>query len=284
MRIALGNVQSVCALVDFNTDNPLVDLSDVAVVEPYDLVYLGMFLRFYNAKGISFSVKVPDNDRVREYLATQNFWGRFNFSPDVIREESVRRHITSTSLNDVIDIASTNSDIADEIVDYASDLIEHNGLNVDAGEVHDCISELVDNFAQHSESFLGAFAMQYYPPKRFGGIRPTSRGRVEIAIGDCGIGIRTSLARNELHARVLNEPHHVAIRRALEPLVSTRAEGGTGLTEVRAIARRIRGVLRLTSGDGYYIMSRSGIEMYGTTASNLSGVQIQLTIPERSRQ
>ena len=239
-------------------------------------------MRFHNAKGVAFRVNPPSNDSVRRYLATQNFWKRFNFSPDVIREESIRRSTTSTSLNDVIDIESTNFDIADDIADYAWDLIERNRLNIDVSLVHDCVSELVDNFAQHSRSFLGAFAMQYYPPRRIGGRRPTSRGRVEFAIGDCGVGIRTSLARNQLHAHLLNEAHHVAIQKSLEPLISARDEGGTGLTEVRAIARRIRGVLRLTSGDGYYIMSRSGREMYGTTTNDLPGVQIQLTIPERS--
>jgi hypothetical protein len=89
--------------------------------------------------------------------------------------------------------------------------------------IAELVSELVDNFAQHSERPLAAFTMQWYP----------QRHRIVLAIGDCGVGIRSSLASNPKHAHVASFSHHQAALIAFEPLVSRRLEGGTGLTEVR---------------------------------------------------
>ena len=272
MKIYFGNVQHICAQVDIDAETPRIDLSDVPSLGPFDLVYLGMFLRLYNAEGIAFELTPPADPKVRNYLAGQNFWERFNFVPEVIEGERLHQFTTSTSLNDIIDIPNQPY-IGEDVADEVCNLIYRNRLDVDVSGIETLVSELVDNFSLHSGSELAAFAAQYNPNLR----------RLEFAIGDCGIGIRSSLSANPLYAHLAKEPHQISIREAFKTQVSgrLRGHGGTGFTEVRRTTRRLGGSLRLISGDGYCSMLGIGINSYGDTAYDLSGVQIQLTIPDR---
>ena len=104
MQLSYENIGDFCSRIDMHKQPALVDLSNVCFIQPFALVYLGMFLRFHNSKGFEFEMKPPEERFVREYLATQNFWERFNFSPEVIQEESLYRFTTSTSLDDIVDI------------------------------------------------------------------------------------------------------------------------------------------------------------------------------------
>ena len=213
-------MQHICAQVDTDAETPRIDLSDIPSLGPFDLVYLGMFLRFFNAKGVAFELTPPADPNVRNYLAGQNFWERFNFVPEVIEEERLHRFTTSTSLNDIIDIPNqpyVGEDVADEVCN----LIYRNELDVDVGGIEALVSELVDNFSLHSGSELAAFAAQYYPDLR----------RLEFAIGDCGIGIRSSLSANPRYAHLANESHQRSIIEAFKTQVSgrLRGHGGTGV-------------------------------------------------------
>lgn len=269
MNLTFTNVDQVCSTVDLSSATPLLDLSDVTFFEPFALVYLGMFLRYHNSRGIEFSVRLPASQQARGYLARQNFWARFNFNPDIIQKESLRRLTKSTSLNDIVDVERKEG-IAEDIAEQILLVLRRNAVAVRAAAIAELMSELVDNFAQHSERTLAAVAMQYYPNLRY----------VSLSIGDCGVGIRSSLASNPKHSHIAQVPHHQAALEAFEPLVSRRAEGGTGLTEVREQTIKLGGSLILATGDGYVTIDQKGTR-FGPMAYDLSGVQIQLGFPER---
>ena len=269
MNLTFMNVDQLCSTVDFSLDTPLLDLSNVTFFEPFALVYVGMFLRYHNSRGIKPRVKAPTSRQARDYLARQNFWARFNFNPNIIKEESLRRLTTSTSLNDIVDVERQES-VAEDIAEKILVVLRRNSVAVRATAIAELMSELADNFAQHSERTLAAVAMQYYPKLQY----------VSLSIGDCGIGIRASLASNPKYSHIAQGPHHEAALKAFEPLVSRRAEGGTGLTEVREQTLKLGGTLILATGDGYVTISQRGTR-FGAMAYDLSGVQIQLGFPER---
>src|SRR5262245_9325967 len=123
------SVADCCANTDLSANQPLVDLSDVTFFTPFGLLYLGMFLRYYANQGKAFVVNLPSNAKARNYLATQNFWQRFNFDPETIGCERLRELSTSTSLNDIVDI-ERNSYIGDEIGDRLR------GILVSCGYTH----------------------------------------------------------------------------------------------------------------------------------------------------
>jgi hypothetical protein len=233
-----------------------------------------MYLRHHTSLGKTFIVNVPQASNARNYLARVNFWERFNFDPETIRWEKLRRFSSLTSFNDIVDIEKTDT-IAEDISESVRGIIHMNGIGVDMDMIAEVVAELVDNFAQHSERSLASCAMQYYPSPAYAPQR-----RLVFAIGDCGVGIRHSLASNPKYTHLLHKPHYEAAALAFEPLVSRKAEGGTGLTEVADAVIAVGGQLLFSTGDGYVkiVVNQKG---RGRMALDLPGVQIQLTFYER---
>ena len=251
-----------------STNPSEIDFRWVTFIEPYALVYLGMLLRHYNAQGHTFNLVPPQSEQVRIYLAKQNFWQRFNFTPDVVRSESVRRFTTSTSLNDIVDIQNCPN-IADTIGLDVRDLLIRCSMKVQISTVVEVVSELVDNFARHSGDQLDVCAVQYYPNLR----------KLAFSIGDCGMGIRSSLSANPRYQDYSQRPHHDAALKAFESSVTGGIEGGMGLTVVREEVLALGGTVKMATGGGYVIMP--GREtFYGLQAFDLPGVQAEIEIPE----
>lgn len=269
MRLDFFTVDHLCAGVDFTPQRPIIDLSNVTFFNQFALVYLGMFLRHHNSRGKAFNVIPPKNHSARIYLARQNFWKRFNFNPHVIKEENLRRFTTSTSPNDIVDVEKRDG-IAEDIAEEILKVLHRNGVNVKIGIIAEVLSELVDNFSRHSGHTLAAVVVQYYPNLK----------RVLLAIGDCGIGIRSSLSSNPSYKYLANGPHYEAALKAFESLVSRTPGYGTGLTEVREQVINLGGHLTLATGDGYVIINKEGVAKFGQMAYDLPGVQIQLSFPE----
>ncbi|MGE3703579.1 MAG: hypothetical protein AB7G08_33370, partial [Hyphomicrobiaceae bacterium] len=117
---------------------------------------------------------------------------------------------------------------------------------------------------------LGVCTAQWYP----------RMGRLSIAIGDCGIGIRESLSQNPEHREVASMSHARAAALAFTPLVSRKHEGGMGLAEVAQSVAEEGGGLILATGDGY-ITSNSRQRKLGTQSIDLPGVQVEISFPAR---
>ena len=266
MQLSYENVGDFCSRVDLHQQKPVIDLSGVSFIQPFALVYLGMFLRLHNSSGTNFNLIVPNEQFAREYLATQNFWARFNFDPEIIEAEKLHRFTSSTSLNDIVDIENRPY-IGEDIASAVRELLISNEVKVDVDEIEELVSELIDNFERHSTDNLAVFTMQGNPR------------RLVIALGDCGIGIRASLVQNPRHEHLANQPDHEAIRKAFEPLVSAKLEGGTGLTDAKSTIGRYGGALTLMSGNGYFRLTPDGREIANRASYDLPGVQIELTIP-----
>jgi len=269
MNLHFWNVHKCCAKVDLTSTEPTVDLSEVTFFSPFAVVYLGMFLRYFSGRGIGLHLVPPNARDARNYLARQNFWERFNFDENTIREERLRRLTTSTSLNDIVDIEKHDF-IADEIGDELLRVLTNCDCQLPANKVALIVSELVDNFAQHSGKTLAAFTFQYYPRKE----------NLLIAIADCGVGIRKSLSSNPKYASLANKAHYVAVLEAFKAGVSRKAEGGTGFTDILEGVSDLGGQLRLATGNEYVIV-RKGKVSVGDMTCDLPGVQIEIFLPER---
>ena len=268
MNLTFWNVDRLLGAVDLGEEKPMIDLASVNFFEPFALVYLGMYLRRFNRLGRGFEVRPPNANDARKYLARVRFWERFNFRPEVVERENLIRFTSSTSLNDMVDIEQTPT-IGDDVAESVLRVLRAEQVAVNTALVAELVGELVDNFAQHSETTLAACAMQYYPRK----------GQVTFAIGDCGIGIRASLSSNPRYAYLQSASHAEAALKAFDPLVSRRGEGGTGLTGVQEGIITARGRLVLATGDGYVKIDGRRIQI-GTMALDLPGVQIEMMFPE----
>ena len=267
MNLTYENVDQLCAGVDLTQEQPVIDMQSVTFFEPFALIYLGMFLRFHNAAGRMFLVRPPSSNRARSYMESQNFLERFNF--DKKPDESVfRRFGLNTSFNDIVDLEN-RVEIADEIGLRVRDLLRNNStIRVNVGLVETLVVELVDNFQQHADAELAACTVQWYP----------KLNRIDFAIGDCGVGIRSSLSKKDEWKYLVSRSHRDAAVMALEPLVSRKSEGGMGLTEVKRAIEQVGGHFFLSTGDGWVSVAQDGIH-FGQQQYDLSGVQIEISIP-----
>ncbi|MFC1947545.1 ATP-binding protein [Chloroflexota bacterium] len=268
MHLTFENVDQFCADVQCEEDDPIIDLSRITFFRPFSLVYLGMFLRYHNSNGKSFSVLPPIATKARKYLSQQQFWERFNFDPKTMVPADLTQFSNTTSLNDIIDIEH-RSYIGEDIAKQVFEILRRKQVKINIGLFSVMISELIDNFEYHSQSNLAVCAMQYYP----------NLNRVVFAVGDCGIGIKESLISNpnNEHLKELSE-HEIALK-SFEPLVTRMHEGGMGLTEVREGIIEMGGRLTCSTGIGYVIISQKE-EASGNMAHYLPGVQMELSVPE----
>jgi hypothetical protein len=269
------NIGEFCGKVTFTEQKPTIDLSGVTFFEPFALVYLGMFLRHFSSQGRSFSVVPPRNEIAREYLARQRFWERFNFDPQVIKGENLLRFTTATSLNNIADVEK-DQHVAENLADAVADVVEKNTVNLRPSVIAEVTAELVQNFVEHSGQNLAAFMVQYYPNSK-------PLGKLVMAIGDCGKGIRNRLSSTETYKRLANRPHYEAILKALEPGVSSKhGGGGTGFSEMLDYVTDLKGEFRIATGDECIIVNgKTGKASAKKMGFDLTGVQIELIFPGR---
>ncbi len=261
------NVSAFCSGIDLEQERPVVDLSNVTFVTPFALVYVGMFLRHFNSQGKWFDWARPVSESVEDYLAGMRFYERFQFNPEVVEAAKQLRHDRDPSLNDIIDIRR-EEDVGERIASRSADLLR--AVPIPLGLVADAVSELVDNFAQHSGTDLPAtFTMQWFPRRR----------HLSLALGDCGLGIRRTLQRNPEYEYVAQQPDEDAIVLALRQRVSCQPGHGMGLTEVVENVIAAGGWLTIASGGGRVIIDKAGKLYRQHAGCELPGVQLAVHFP-----
>jgi len=140
----------------------------------------------------------------------------------------------------------------DDISKALVDTLELDSAGTEWQCVNHIIGELINNVCHHSSSFGYAHA-QYYP----------ANDRVEISIGDSGIGITKALSYN--YGEMSDS---VAIEKALVPLVTSnpphfgqpeRRNRGVGLTTVHRLVEASHGSLEIWSGGAIWKNKRSNL-------------------------
>lgn len=274
MNLTFANIDNFCSSIILKNPGPgkvpvwsVIDMQGVTFVEPFALIYLGLFIRFHRRAGFRFKVLIPRSPRVRRYIESQKFWQRYGF--DSGHTSGLPSMGLLTSFNDIVQVNS-GDDIGEEIADKVRDLLSRDALaRRSAYQVGELVSELVDNFAQHSEADDAACVLQRYP----------QIGRTDFAIGDIGIGIRRSLVQNRDYEYLHHQSDQEAAELAFTPGVGRRIEGGMGLGEVAESVQNLSGQLFLATGDGW-VLFRGGEYSSGSQDCDLSGVQIEVSIPD----
>lgn len=175
-----------------------------------------------------------------------------------------------TSFEDIIplDIVAQPR-IAEDLEQWTQEILEQWNLQISPSALSTIAVELIDNAVRHSHSHINSPAcmiFQLFPDHNY----------VEIGLADCGVGIRKNLS----------ERYHVpndraAAVRAFEDGVTSKDEGGTGLSTIMENVERLGGSLFLSTGQGCVIANHdTKYNLMSSTASyNLPGVQVQTTIP-----
>lgn len=257
-HLSFINIDHFCHSVDLSEPRPVIDLGSFTGIEPFALIYLGLFILHHNSRGLFFTVQVPASSEVQQYLDSQNFWRKCNIRPYI--DPPAQIELWPTSFGDIVFLPQRR-DTPEEIGRWVYDLVKRVPTSADV--IVEIVEELVDNFVRHAETPTAACVFQVYDD------------RIEFAIGDRGIGIRKSLAQNANYRPIAS--HRQAIDLAFQYQVG-RGEGGMGLPTVAEHIAELEGHLFLSTGNAWATLSEDGLTG-GKQDYNLPGVQIEVAIP-----
>jgi hypothetical protein len=156
------------------------------------LVGLACLIGHNDREGTKTMVRLPHpGSGVGIYLSRMNFGAALaEFECEVIGQApSVQHHERSDRLLELTKFARgiEIDDVSNLVLDRLIGKVPSELCNA----IYNGLGEIADNVRYHAECEFGWFAAQTYEVG-------TPQERIEVAIGDSGIGIRTALARGEV--------------------------------------------------------------------------------------
>lgn len=249
--VALHNVKAFVEGSD-----PFAEDSDEAVLEfhpnwvhmePVALAMTAAWGRWTRRRG--YPLRAVNLGRNTAYAGRMKLFEHLeiDFDPGLVEHEATGRFMPLTQVR-------TSSDVRAVIGDISA-LLHLQDDPETLSAVQYCISELLRNVLEHSDSRDGAFACAH---------RYTAKGphRVTIAVADCGRGIGSHLGRAYPEAA---QDDAVAIGLAMRPGITGARAGqygapenaGAGLYITRGIAKGSGGYFFLLSGSAGYRLRRA---------------------------
>lgn len=254
----------------------VLSLASVDFVCPDGMILLFLGL-VYVLRELPYIVLYVPNVDVRSYLARVGFFNalpqRVTVEPRLTRKElskSIRFNANCASLLELTIVESINDlpKLLDKIVDAAERFLHYsNELACDVGVL---VSEIWQNAIEHGQGNYAAGVMQVY------GEGP--RRRLELAIGDDGVGIAYSLNQNKKYKNINNDQD--AIEKAVLPKVSGLLDStrGNGLTKVVEKTTEQNGILNIRSGSAKFRFQGERNARFNHHVPNLPGTQVVVSL------
>ncbi|WP_022958929.1 hypothetical protein [Spongiibacter tropicus] len=247
-------------------DEVKIDFTSMGRIEPFTMIYIAKFIREFNRANPKTSVRCGGFQN-KEYAANMAFFRAFGLKhgrePNCVDGNDRFVPFTILRVQTIVDEATeewkNEQDIIEKRAEHLSKILSQSqtGNLVDA--LTFSIREIMRNVYEHSKSKSIEYCAQYWP----------SYEKVEIAIGDSGIGLRESLQDNP-YIQVSNDSD--AIQQALMPAISSKNyEGaiidtndpwhnsGFGLYMINRICR-LGGNFLICSGDHAIKLDENGKE------------------------
>lgn len=258
-RLVIPNsvaLQNVRAFVECN--RPFQHDSDEAVLEfhpnwvhmePVALAMAAAWGRWAIRSG--YPLRATNLGRKTAYAGRMKLFEHLeiDFDPGLTEHEATGRFMPLTQISGSVDVRRVIADL--------SALLHLQDDPETLSAVQYCISELLRNVLEHSDSPDGAFvcAHRYTKPRE-------EQNRVTIAVADCGRGIASHLGRAYPEAA---EDDAVALGLAMRPGITGAQAGiygapenaGAGLFITRGISKGSGGYFFLLSGSAGYRLRRA---------------------------
>jgi hypothetical protein len=218
-----------------------------AHMEPFALATLSAWGAWLRSQSIPLTV-VNAGPHLR-YAARMRLFEHlgFDYRTSQVEHEEAGRFLPVTQVTERSAVAGVIADI--------SALLHLDDDPDSLTAVQFCVSELLRNVLEHASAAEGAFVCaQRFPNLPY--------PRVSIAVADCGVGVRTHLAR--AHGEAATDDTK-AIQLALRPGVTgalpgiygTPENAGAGLFLTRSIAKGTGGYFLIASGQAAYRQYRT---------------------------
>ncbi|MFV3304063.1 hypothetical protein ACNFBT_02120 [Pseudomonas sp. NY15181] len=264
----VDSIFSFCNAINESDDEKeiVIDFSGMGRIEPFSMVYIAKFIRDFTSRNRETQVRCS-GFKEKEYAANMAFFRAFGLKhgrePNCVDGNERFVPYTILRIQTIVDEASKEWEVEQEIIERRSAHLasiltqQRNGNLVDA--LTFSIREIMRNVYEHSESKRIDYCAQYWP----------YYNKVEIAITDSGIGLKSSLQANPY---IEIACHSDAIQQALMPAISSKNfkgkkidknnpwhNSGFGLYMISRICR-LGGSFLICSGDHGIKLDENGKE------------------------
>jgi hypothetical protein len=244
----------------------VLDLRKVGFVEIYPLVAMACFVTRAADHGFDLRLYPPESKMVRTYLSRMGFVEmlekRFDVAARPLKEVRATPHA-----NDLLELQWFDS--SKKIGDLANLVWERLDGKVPAHvlpTIYESVIEIGENVIFHAGTGGGWVAAQTYS-------RGTPKERIDLAIGDTGLGIRRTMRRH----RPSTDGRAIAL--AMQYGVSGLDDPGRGigLAETAEQMRAVGGRLLVRSGSGRRTVTTKSVQ--SATVPALQGTVVGMSIP-----
>lgn len=264
-------------LKQLNPNSPMftVDLRKIRFIDPFGLVSLLLLAKWLNTITPDLFYVIPENLNVNTYLERMKFWEQIeNYAfiyplPNIVKKRSTSSNsdvlLELVPIKDEDDVGSAVGLIMDKMKNLISKNLQISSEITTKFCI--CLAEVCQNIPQHSHDWGYAAAQTYfYKGQPF----------IKMAVGDLGIGIRTSLwGNNDLDWR----QDRKAIVSALELGVSRYSDlgRGLGLSQVKKYVDQFKGRMQIRSGQARLYFNQQ--KMFSFKTPFFPGTQISIDLP-----
>ena len=263
------------------SDSVVFDCSKVQHVEPFTMAYVSTEIRRFQEVNSGLRIDFVDYEK-SSYAAHMGFFKaagvNFGKAPGQARGGVNYIPLTILKVSDIEREAADSYEQVGEVIERRSSDLAKMLTQKDSGEIVDVLTyslrEIMRNVVEHSGSEVLEFCAQYWP----------SRKKIEIAVLDSGMGIKSSLSNNpHLDLKSDRDAVHVALMPAISGKMFKgvrRRSGdawqnsGFGLYMTSRIAR---------NGGSFFLCSgRSGLLLHGKSKidvqTSFSGTALRMVI------
>ncbi|RKO65751.1 ATP-binding protein [Desulfofundulus salinus] len=218
------------------------DFSPIDFVRPAGLVSIVSLMKLskYLKVADQYYLREPKDDNVKQYLKRMGFYEQFR-----IIKETVSPKVESSSLCEL-------REVKDELEAYklTSQLTRIVKEQVQLEEkmmraISHALGEIIDNIFHHSNSPINGFVCaQTYK----------GAGEIEIAVADCGIGIKESLKGNPIYRKIRDDEEAITTAVGKRVTGKPHTNTGQGLFICRRFIKENFGRMDIISGSAQYTL------------------------------
>ena len=255
----------------FNEREVIVNLRDCTRIRAPAVMWCAVYLLLATRRGSDCVLIAPEDPDAASFLMDLGLLSVLQQADVTVRVEGWHASDTDVLLPLTLFRNTTEAeDLTNQI--HASLMESGRGTASINHVIYETFSELANNAAEHSTSEIGAYGLV---------LLDTSEGerRLICGVADGGIGIRTSLLRNQRHEEY-GHYEWAAMDRATEELVSGTLDSyrGIGLYETVEKARIPGRELIIHSGSGIIIKGEKLTTRINST-NLFPGTMVFLSIP-----
>ncbi len=260
---------------DAPTERRVVNLRRGRFFDSYALVTLLTVVTLWVSHQIEVRLVLPASKSALTYLARMHF---FDLLPEGVECDSPYPSVQERR-SMLLELRRLDVQGGEHAVDKLCEFVYPQLPRQLAGDFTVALAEIGSNVVQHAATSVGFVAAQRFE-KDFQS-RPGPR--LQLVVGDAGIGIRQSLA--EARPDVAQMTDEDAILLAIQDGVTGKpgTNSGVGLSTARDYADAFQGVFRVRSGEGMLLRRRRVQFSRGVPGLPGTIVAVELASPGRRR-